>query len=102
MSVNLNYAINPKKTQHFGPLFHTIEYVDLNGKGKLTIGKNTFMISSKELKELYFENKPSGINTKLNYEWKDGIELTGPEYLRLAETIETAYNNQRKREKLGI
>lgn len=101
MSVNMSLGQNTAKTSRFGPIFHTIDYSSEKGNGILTIGNNKYKLSEKDLKDLYFDNKPSSVKLNESYEWKDNI-LTGREYLHLAETIEAAYNNVRKRQKLGL
>lgn len=53
MSVNLSLGINPKKTKHLGPIFHTIDF-DFETK-ELTLGNQKFKIRQDDVQELIYQ-----------------------------------------------
>jgi hypothetical protein len=97
MGVNQNWAFDPNKTKHLGPLFNYIDYETTSGtSGILIIGKSKFKLDKPQLKTLNTDLKNSRIR---NFR---GIDLTEAESNKLINTVNLAFKNNLKREKLGL
>jgi len=87
MSVNLTIGINPKKTKHLGPLFHTIDF-DFES-GKLTLGSQKFRLKPDDVQELIYQCNERWLRGENKIEINGyEVEVTKKEIERISETCE--------------
>lgn len=87
MSVNLSLGINPKKTAHLGPIFHTIDF-DCETK-ELSIGNQKLRIKMDLVQDLIYQFNERWLKNETVVDINGHIvTVTKHEIARLIETFE--------------
>lgn len=87
MSVNLTVAINPKKTKHLGPIYHTIDF-DFDS-GKLILGDRQFKLKQDDVQELIYQCNERWLRGENKIEINGyEVNVTKKEIERISETCE--------------
>jgi hypothetical protein len=87
MSVNHSININPKKTKHLGPIFHTIDY-DFDSK-EMTLGNRKFKLNQDDIQDLIYQCNERWLKGE-NFVVLNGfqVDVTLKELERINETCE--------------